>query len=109
MDISKLIICVSLLLLTVNTAIASARGCTASEKETAKQQLTTIQNSSDLRKSIVSRHLPFEAHQSTVSNDNAQLLFQNGYVLSHDPDLRTAIWVSYRLNADDIQGASGQD
>jgi endonuclease G len=98
-----------LLVLSTNSALAISRNCTASEKETANQQLLVIQNSSDLRESIIARHLPFGAHQSTVANDNAQLLFQNGYVMSHDPDLRTAIWSSYRLEASDIQGASGQD
>ena len=29
--------------------------------------------------------------------------------MSHDPDLRTAIWSSYRLDANDIEGAAGQD
>jgi hypothetical protein len=100
---------VLLLLLSTNSALAVSRNCTASEKETANQQLLVIKNSSDLRESIIARHLPFGAHHSTLANDNAQLLFQNGYVMSHDPDLRTAIWSSYRLDASDIQGASGQD
>ena len=30
-------------------------------------------------------------------------------MLSHDPDLRTTIWVSYRLDGDDIENASGKD
>lgn len=34
---------------------------------------------------------------------------QEGFALLHDKDLRTGLWVSYRLSSTDIDGASGRD
>jgi DNA/RNA endonuclease G (NUC1) len=36
-------------------------------------------------------------------------MYQGGYLLTHDPELRTAVWVSYRLDGDDIDNAAGQE
>ena len=40
--------------------------------------------------------------------DNEDLLAQEGYVLLHDKDLRTTLWVAYRLTKADLDGAAGQ-
>ena len=88
--------------------VALARNCTSDEKAEANQRLDTIQNSPEIRKAIINKHLPFNLHRSSIDDDNSQVLFQGGYVMSHDPDLRTTIWVSYRLTGGDIKGAKGQ-
>jgi endonuclease G len=88
---------------------AATRNCTAGEKQTANYQLIAIQDSPNIRQDLLIKHLPFGIHTSNTLGGNEQLLYQNGYVMSHDPDLRTALWVSYKLDHDDITNASGKD
>lgn len=89
-------------------AHAATRNCTPQERADANTQLEAIESDEGARLSILMEHLPFGAHRST-QDQNRELLYQGGYMLAHDPDLRTAVWVSYRLDGNDIEGASGQD
>ena len=46
---------------------------------------------------------------ATVPIANERILVQGGYVLKHDDDLRTALWVEYRLTAQNMIDADGKD
>ena len=105
--VSALCFCLVLFVISVATP-AYARDCTSQERADGNAQLETIESADGTRLSILSRHLPFGVHRSTLEQ-NHQLLFQNGYMLSHDPDLRTTMWVSYRLDGNDIANAQGQE
>ena len=65
------------------------------------------------QEAILKRHLPFGinvgTHESQGGIDNEVLLVHEGYVLLHDNDLRTGLWVSYKLTADDISDAEGKE
>ncbi len=91
----------------------AARNCTAAEKADGNAQLIAIQGDPARQTAITERHLPFGAHTGTHDSqggtDNEDLLLQEGYTLLHDKDLRTGLWVSYRLTDAEIAGASGQD
>lgn len=89
-------------------AHAATRNCTPQERGDANTELVTLEFDGGTRRSALAKHLPFGVHRS-LQDQNEQLLYQRGYMLSHDPDLRTAVWVSYRLDEDDILGAAGQD
>ena len=41
--------------------------------------------------------------------DNEDVLVQGGYILRHDKDLRTGLWVSYKLTDKDIANAYDAD
>jgi DNA/RNA endonuclease G (NUC1) len=101
-------ISVFVLVLIFCSAPAAARNCTSQERADANAQLEAIEADKGTRSSILTKHLPFGVHRST-QGQNEQLMYQGGYMLSHDPELRTAVWVSYRLDGDDIENATGQD
>lgn len=103
----KTIAVFSLILISCGTS-AHARDCNSQERDDGNNQLTAIESDEGRRLSILTEHLPFGVHEST-QGQNDQLLYQDGYMLAHDPDLRTVVWVSYRLDWDDIEGASGQE
>ncbi|MCH8246961.1 MAG: DNA/RNA non-specific endonuclease [Bacteroidetes bacterium] len=46
------------------------------------------------------RHMPWGVPETVTANE--RLLHQDGYVINHDGDLRTATWVAYRLTAEDL-------
>ncbi len=89
-----------------------ARDCKASEREVANEQLNAIANDNLRRTEIIQRHFPLGIHTATQASqggtDNEDLLLQEGYALNHDKDLRTTLWVSYKLTSDDIDGATGK-
>ncbi len=97
-------LCFCLVVISVAAPPAHGRDCTSQERADGNALLAAIASDEGRRMSILSRHLPFGVHRSTL-DQNGQLLFQNGYMLSHDPDLRTTVWVSYRLAGDDIANA----
>ncbi|MFC4349605.1 DNA/RNA non-specific endonuclease [Kordiimonas lipolytica] len=97
------------LTLTSTSASAASRNCTAAEKQAANNQLKAIEADATVQSQIATRHAPFGVPVTTISANNEKVLFQNGYILGHDGDLRTALWVSYRLTANDIAGATGKD
>ncbi len=74
-------------------------------------QLMAILDDPARQADIMLRHMPFGthtgAHAAQGGADNEDLLLQEGYALLHDKDLRTGLWVSYKLTADDIDGAVG--
>ena len=94
-------------------ALAQSRNCTSSERNAANAQLLLIQSNAARRATILERHLPLgvpvSRHIVDGGPDNEDLLAQEGYALLHDKDLRTALWVAYRLTSADLGGASGQD
>ncbi len=102
------VLCFCLVVISAAAPPAHGRDCTSQERADGNAQLAAIASDEGRRMSILSRHLPFGVHRSTP-DQNGQLLFQNGYMLSHDPDLRTTVWVSYRLDGDDIANAQGQE
>jgi len=91
---------------------AAARNCTAVEKAKGDAQLMAIQGDPTRQAAIIERHLPFGVHAGTHASqggpDNEDLLLQEGYALLHDMDLRTGLWVSYKLTSTDIAGAVGK-
>lgn len=111
----RLHVCFSALILALvlTPGTAATRNCTTGEKEAANEQLIAIANDTTRSANIIERHLPQGIHTSTHASqggpDNENLLVQEGYVLKHDKDLRTTLWVSYRLTASDVDGAAGQD
>ena len=108
--VSRLALCALLAaVLTAASANAASRNCTTSEKQTANDQLIAIEGDLQRQSQIAARHAPFGVPVTTISANNEKALFQNGYILGHDGDLRTALWVSYRLTANDIAGAAGKD
>ncbi len=102
------ILSVLLLLLISLSAQAAIRDCTAQERDDGNAQLMAIAGDDTRKMVILSRHVPFAINQSTQTQ-NEKTLYQNGYVMSYDPDLRTAVWVSYRLTRDDVDNAAGND
>ncbi len=114
---TRSIICLSVILtassLLVSTADAATRNCTAQEKADGNAQLMALQSDTSRQAELMGLHLPFGQHTGTHASqggpDNETLLFQEGYLLLHDSDLRTGLWVSYKLTAADIAGAANKD
>lgn len=52
---------------------------------------------------VVKSALPFDLPQSNDSTDNEQLLIQPNYITWYDSDLRSPLWVAYRLRGEDLQ------
>ena len=102
-------ILVSVLLILSSNLFAASRNCTKEEREQGNTILLATQSSGQARSDILNRHMPFGIHQSASADDSESILYQNGYVMSHDKDLRTALWVSYRLTHEDISAAKGKD
>ena len=94
-------------------ATSEARNCTKSEKAAADAQLKVIHGDKKLSEKFIEYHLPHGVHQGTHviqgGPDNEDVLVQGGYILSHDKDLRTGLWVSYKLTDKDIANASDAD
>jgi len=102
------IITVFFLVLISHGANAVTRDCISQERTDGDAQLAAIEADPGTRLSLLSEHLPFGVHRSDPAQ-NDQLLYQKGYVFAHDEDLMTAVWVSYRLDGEDIEGGAGQD
>jgi DNA/RNA endonuclease G (NUC1) len=96
------------LALGVGQAHADARSCTDDEEAEADARLTQTNDDAQLRGRLIERHLDFGMPAATGPADNEEILVQDGYVMNHDNDLRTALWVGYRLTADDQTNAQGQ-
>ena len=98
-------------------APAEAKDCTSEQRQIADQVLQDLKAAqaatSDGYRALLKRHLPFGEHISGHAVEggptNESLLVQGGYLLKHDADLRTALWVAYELTGDDIAGADGKD
>ena len=90
------------------TAQAASRNCTADEKAQANQQLMVIAQDSRLQEKLAAYHAPLGLPEA-VATGNEQVLYQGGYVMAHDVDLMTSLWVSYQLTRDDVLNARGKD
>ena len=102
----SLVVCALLSLVSFSVA-AQTRNCTPLERSDGDTDLGTLEIPGGMRAAVRMQHLPFGVHLPD-NPDNEQLLYQWGYMLSHDPDLRTTLWVSYALDHRDIDGAQGQ-
>ena len=104
----------SLLVLTCGAADTGAASstCSQAQRQTANAQLMAIAGDETRQAGIVERHLPFGihvgAHAAQGGPDNEDLLLQEGYALLHDRDLRTGLWVSYKLTGDDVIAGEGK-
>lgn len=91
--------------------VMATRSCTSAEKAMGDAQLHALQSDAARQQALLERHLPLGRpggrHLSQGGADNEAVLVQEGYVLLHDADLRTALWVSYELTREDIAGAEG--
>lgn len=88
---------------------AATRNCTAEEKKLADVRLKEIAADTDLRGALLRQHLRFGVHEAVGHAANEEILVQGGYVMNHDRDLLTALWVSYLLTAQDLTDAAGKD
>ena len=102
-----------LFVFSVQPATSEARNCTKSEKEVADAKLKAIQSDKDLSAKLIGLHMPHGIHKGTHAiqggPDNEDVLVQGGYILRHDKDLRTGLWVSYKLTDKDIARAYDAD
>ena len=97
------------LLIALSTAAeVSARNCSSEQKQKANDILMSIHAAETRKKELFSIHAPFGIHQSTGNTEGEQVLVQGGYIMGHDLDLRTSIWVSYRLTRKDIEDAANK-
>ncbi len=90
-----------------STAV-SAKNCTKPEKFIADSVLLKLQGDQDKQHNLEQLHMPFGIHKSTLPSANESLFYQNGFLAMHDPDLRTSLWVSYRLTKEDLLGMKGK-
>ena len=94
-------------------ATSEARNCTKSERDAADAKLKATQGDKDLSEKLIRYHMPYGVHNGTHAvqggPDNEDVLVQGGYVLRHDKDLRTGLWVSYKLTDKDIANAYDAD
>ena len=94
-------------------ATSEARNCTKSERDAADAKLKTIQDDKGLSAKLLRLHMPHGIHKGTHAiqdgPDNEDVLVQGGYILRHDKDLRTGLWVSYKLTDKDIANAYDAD
>jgi endonuclease G len=91
------------------TDAQAARSCTADERTQANAALAQIASNTTLRNQLRTRHLRFGAATPTVPIANERILVQGGYVMKHDDDLRTTLWVEYRLTAQNMIDAEGNE
>lgn len=89
-------------------AQAASRNCTADEKAGADIRLAEIGADKALKDKLIDWHLRFGVHKAAGPTDNEEMLVQGGYVMDHDSDLRTSLWVSYRLTAKNMIDAKGK-
>ena len=90
------------------TAPAIAKNCSSDQKNQANSVLAEITTDSVLRNDLILIHTPFGVHESIGDSQDEEILVQGGYVMAHDHDLRTSLWVTYRLTESDIDKAQGQ-
>lgn len=90
------------------TAQAASRNCTADEKALANQQLMVIAQDSRIQAKLAAYHAPLGLPRARAGG-NEQLLYQGGYIMAHDVDLMTSLWVSYQLTEQDTTNATGKD
>ena len=94
-------------------ATSEARDCRKPEEVAADERLKTIQRDEDLSEELIGRHMPHGVHKATHTiqdgPDNEDVFVQGGYILLHDRDLRTGLWVSYKLTDKDIANAYDAD
>ena len=95
------------LLLAAGAALQASGDCTRQQKAAADAALRNIQTAPALRERFVATHAPFGLHRSTGDGAGEEILVQGGYLMAHDHDLRTSIWVAYRLTHADVEGADG--
>jgi len=88
---------------------ANAVVCDKAQTAIADEYLVALQSDGAAVAELTARHAPFGFHHSKGRPANERLLFHGGYISNHDADLRTALWVSYRLTADDIENAEGRE
>lgn len=98
-----------LIVISSNAVSAATRNCTATEKQRANAELLRLQTDSQAQATLMAKHARYGLPATTILASNEQALFQNGYIMGHDGDLLTALWVSYSLTKSDIEEASGKD
>jgi len=87
---------------------AVAKDCTSVEKAAGNAQLFEIQSNKQFQKQLINYHAPKGLPVPTAMTENESILFQLGYIMNHDADLRTSTWVTYQLNANDVSRAQGK-
>ena len=97
----------AMLLSGLSTAV-EAKDCTAQQKQLANDQLIAISTDTQRQAAISSQHAPFGLPTTVGDIINEEVLYQEGYILGYDGDLRTTLWVSYKLTAQDISNANRQ-
>lgn len=98
-----------LFLITIPFAkVSMAANCKADERAEADARLKAIAQDDDIQKTIAARHLPFGIHESLGDTSGELVLYQDGYVMLHDEDLKTSLWSSYKLTGDDREAAAGK-
>lgn len=93
----------------MGSAHAATRSCTDEEEAKANERLQEIVDDANLQEKLIRQHLKFGIPTATGPVANERILVQDGYVTNHDDDLRTALWVGYRLTAEDQRNADGED
>ncbi|MEQ8390362.1 MAG: DNA/RNA non-specific endonuclease [Thalassospira sp.] len=98
----------AILVCSSGSAHAVSRNCTAEEKSQADRQLEVIAADQRLQGNLSEYHAPFGLPVALLAG-NEQVLYQGGYIMAHDPDLKTSLWVSYQINGQDVANAQGKD
>jgi endonuclease G len=88
-------------------AATTTRLCTKEEAKQADSRLNKIASDADLQEKIIGRHAEFGLPRATGPVANERILIQDGYIMDHDDDLRTSLWVTYRLTKKDMADATG--
>ena len=78
------------------------RDCTPAERTQTDARLAEIANSSTLRNQLIQLHPRLGTPDATVPTAHERILAQDGYVMDHDDELRTAPRVEYLLTAQNI-------
>lgn len=92
----------------ISQANADTESCTDPQEAKANARLIKTNDDAQLRDQLIQLHLAFGVPKSTGPVDNERMLVQDGYVMNHDDDLRTSLWVGYRLTAQDQANAKGK-
>ena len=87
---------------------AFAERCTAAQRDAADAKLLDLSRNEAKQQDLIARHAPFGLPVTTGDARSEQALYHGGYILGHDGDLRTTLWVSYRLTSADVAAARGQ-
>jgi endonuclease G len=89
---------------------ATAANCDKAQRAAADAYIETLAGNEKLKGALMARHAPHGLHRATSPEaDNEAILFQDGFLLAHDPDLRTTTWVTYKLTAESLAYATGRD